>query len=276
MRWLGAVLLIGRLLAEQVPVVTDTKVVDNWEVKGKGREVLRKINGRWWSQDNREVSPPGKGGFFWSLDSKPGTCQFYHHRPLQLERAESLRLWMSPQDVEATLGPPNRTLGNTFWFYYAANGVKVSVRFMGEGVLGEANYEVVGQKSSPVASVERDLGGRNIYKLLQERATQTHARVNRSNVLATGRGRTNDIVLGSVPSAPDPLPAAQRKAVPAEALAAIAPGSTRGEVLTKLGEPRSRYAITDDEGTRESFTYDLDNGEAVVIRLVDGKVTKVR
>jgi hypothetical protein len=43
-----------------------------------------------------------------------------------------------------------------------------------------------------------------------------------------------------------------------------------------LGEPRSRYAITDDEGTRESFTYDLDNGEAVVIRLVDGKVTKVR
>jgi hypothetical protein len=290
MRVLGVVLLIGRLLLAEAPVVTDTKVVNNWEQKRAGQTVLRKINGRWWSQDNREVSPPGKGGGFWTLDSKPGTCQFYHHRPLQLDRAESLRLWMSPQDVEATLGPPNRALGKVFWFYYASNGVKVSVRFMGEGVLGEANYEAIGQKSTPVASVAADLNGRNIYKLLQERASkrfdeqhasQAQARAQAQPIPQTvrsagQRARPNDMVLSSGVQAPDPQPAAPRRAVPADALTAVSPGNTRKELLSRLGEPRSRYAITDDQGTRESYTYDLDTGEVVVIRLVDGKVTKVR
>ena len=55
----------------QGPTVTATKWVDY----GKNRELLRKINGRWWSQDNREVNPPAKGGIFWVLDSKPGASR---------------------------------------------------------------------------------------------------------------------------------------------------------------------------------------------------------
>jgi len=65
-----------QVISAQAPYVTDTKLVN--AENGK-QELLRKINGRWWSQDNREVTPPAEGGFFWVLDSKPGVCQFYHH-----------------------------------------------------------------------------------------------------------------------------------------------------------------------------------------------------
>ncbi len=153
-----AVWLMAAAHAQQV---TDTKLVD----VGKTQELLRKINGRWWSQDNREVYPPSKGGVFWVLDSKPGLVEFYHHRPFQLSRAENLHLWMSQDEVRAALGEPNRIFGrdgNGFWYYYGANGTKVQVRFMSGGVLGEAKYTAVGEKSWPVASVDRDLAGRDI------------------------------------------------------------------------------------------------------------------
>src|SRR5271165_4928723 len=166
-------LALCQVIAAQAPYVTDTKLVN--AEKGK-QELLRKINGRWWSQDNREVTPPPEGGFFWVLDSKPGVCQFYHHRPFQLVRAESLHLWMKKDQVEAALGPPNRTFGtddHAFWSYYASNGTKLVVRFMGDGVLGEATYEPVGGKSKPVASIESELAGRSIYKLLADRAWKT-------------------------------------------------------------------------------------------------------
>jgi hypothetical protein len=73
--------------------------------------------------------------------------------------------------------------------------------------------------------------------------------------------------------AAQPPPA--KRIVSAEAMAAITAGATREDVLSRLGEPSSRYAISDDQGIRESFTYDLSNGVAVVIRLVGGKVTQV-
>jgi hypothetical protein len=72
----------------------------------------------------------------------------------------------------------------------------------------------------------------------------------------------------------DPVP--PKRIVPANAFRTLAVGATRQDVLSHLGEPSSRYAITDDEGSHESFTYDLDNGETVVIRLLGGKVTALR
>jgi len=292
---------ICQALVAQPPHVTDTKLVD----EGKNQQWLRKINGRWWSQDNREVYPPSKGGIFWELDSKPGTVQFFHHRPFQLERAESLRLWMKREEVEAALGPPNRIFGtddHAWWYYYAANGVKVDVRFVDDGVLGEARYHAIGEKSWPVASVERDLNGRDLYKLLQERAgkrseewlakKREENRIDqaaRSESLRRGvrqssssyrpRGAQPSMVAVEsvpVPRAAEPEVQAKRRIVPAEALAAVTLGTTREDLLIRLGEPSARFAITGDEGVRESFTYDLDSGETVVIRLVDGRVVKVR
>lgn len=280
-----SVLLCPLVLAQ---VVTDTKWVENWEEKGTPREELRKINGRWWTQDNREVQPPGQGGGFWTVDSRPGTCQFFHHRPVQLARAESLHLFMSREEVEAVLGKPNRTMGDDrgqgwhgFWWYYAADGTKLSVRFMGQDGLGEAKYEYLHEKSQPVASVASDLGGRDLYKLMADLAwkrNQEQQAIKMSEFRAAhgGRGTHPSIVTTDpVPVAPaDPAP--PKRIVSAEALAAIAVGATREDVLSRLGEPSSRFAITDDDGTRESFTYDLDSGATVEIRLLGGKVTKLR
>ncbi|MDP8982733.1 MAG: hypothetical protein M3O35_19320 [Acidobacteriota bacterium] len=266
------------MAAAQAQQVTDTKLVD----AGKNQQLLRKINGRWWSQDNREVYPPSKGGVFWELDSKPGVVEFYHHRPFQVARAESLHLWMSPDEVKAALGEPNRILGRDghgFWYYYASNGTKVEVRFM-DGGLGEAKYTAVGEKSWPVASIDRELAGRDIYKLLQERAVQK-SDAWLANKQATRREAPlrGSLYRHSQPStvmvdAAEPAAPRKKTIVSSEAVAAVMHGATREDVLSRLGEPSSRFSIAGDEGVRESFTYHLESGDAVVIRLVDGKVVK--
>ena len=191
---------------------------------------------------------------------------------------------MAPQDVEAVLGQPNRTMeknGHGFWWYYAAEGTKLSVRFMGEDGLGEAKYEYLNEKSRPVASVASDLGGRDIYKVMADRAwkkvEQRQAnKMDSFRAAHSGRsGQPSTVSLTSVPvDRADPAP--PKRIASAEAYAGIAVGSTRDEVLARLGEPSSRYAISDDDGTRESFTYDLDSGETVVIHLLGGKIIKVR
>jgi hypothetical protein len=278
LRRAAAILFVCYAAALQAQEVTATKTVENWE-SGKGRTVLRKINGRWWTEDNREVQPPGPGQVFWTPDSRPGTCTFYHHRPPQLARAESLHLFMSRQDVEVVLGQPNRTLGDDrgrgwhgFWCYYAGDGTKLSVRFMGDDGLGEAKYEYLLRTSRPVASVAADLGGRDIYKAMSERATQRDRQAYANKV--SGR-QPRMTTASAVPlSQSDPTPA--KRIVSAEANSKLAVGATRGDVLARLGEPNSRYAITDDDGMRESFTYDLDSGETVVIHLVAGKVTALQ
>lgn len=291
---LGLALPTCAVVRAQPPVVTDTKLVR--AESHKSNELLRKINGRWWSQDNREVSPPAKGGFFWTLDSKPGVVQFFHHHPFQLDRAESLHLWMKPDEVEAALGPPNRIFGpngHAFWYYYAANGTKLSVRFMGDGVLGEAQYEVVGQKSQSVASIERELNGQSIYKLLQARATQKsdqeravkqeqfradHAVGNRraSNVYNPASRTSAHPTMVTVESvaASQPAEPVQKHTISAEALSAIKPGVTRKDVVARLGQPTFGSAISGDEGTRESLTYNLENGDEVVVRLINGIVVQ--
>jgi hypothetical protein len=279
---LCAFLAFCQVISAQAPYVTDTKLVN--AEKGK-QELLRKINGRWWSQDNREVTPPPEGGFFWVLDSKPGVCQFYHHRPFQLSRAESLHLWMKQDEVEAVLGPPNRTFGtdaHAFWSYYAANGTKLVVRFMDDGVLGEATYEPVHGKSWPVASIESELAGRSIYKILAERAgkrsDEEQAKKmeefrNEHQIRPAGSRSSVRPTMVTVEAAPPgPQAPAKKTIVSADALAAVTPGATRQDVLSRLGEPSSRYSIDSGDGVRESFTYDLASGETVVIRLSGGKV----
>jgi hypothetical protein len=297
-------LAISRVSLAQAPHVTETKLVDNWE-SGKGQALLRKINGRWWSPDNREVYPPSKGGVFWELDSKPGVCQFFHHRPFQLDRAESLRLWMRKEEVEAALGQPNRIFGtddHARWYYYASNGIKLDIWFVDDGVLGEAKYTAIGEKSWSVASIERELNGRSIFTLMQERAGKrsqewlakkteenridqaAHSDALRRSIAPGGSISRPGIVqprvvtVDSVDTAPpaEPQPPSKKQIVSAAALAAVVPGATRQDVLSRLGEPAFRSTITGDEGTRESLTYYLDSGEAVVIRLIDGKVVTVR
>ncbi len=172
---LFALLAVGRPALAQVPVIAETKKGEIWESAGPKKQVLRQINGHWWSEDNREVTPPAKDKIFWTLESETGAVQFFHHRPLDLSRTESLHLFMRPKEVGSALGEPNRVVGSdnhATWIYYAADGTKLMVRFMDDGVLGEATYEAAGQTSWPVAGLERELNGRSIDDVLRERANQ--------------------------------------------------------------------------------------------------------
>ena len=169
--WVG---LCGVGLA-QPPVVTEIKKVSNWEQKGQAPQIVRKINERWWSIDDREVSPPTKDRSFWVREGEPGEMTFEHHRPFDPAKEDSLHLFMKPAEVRAILGEPNAICGKepqAIWFYYAADGTKLTLRFLDDGVLAEGSNDTIGRGIWPVASLEKELDGRKIEALLEERATK--------------------------------------------------------------------------------------------------------
>src|SRR5581483_4631909 len=95
--------------------------------------------------------------------------------------------------------------------------------------------------------------------------------------IAPRSAQPNVVTVAAVVEAAPLRPPEPDRVVKAEALASIAAGVTRDEVLTRLGEPASRYGISGgDDGNRESFTYRLDSGDTAIIDLVDGKVTALR
>jgi hypothetical protein len=234
-------------------------------------EALRKINGRWWTQDNREVSPPGKGGMFWIVDSDPGVVEFHHHRPFDLAKAELLHLFESRAAVEATLGEPNRISGHddhAMWRYYAADGTILWIRFMGEDGLGEAEYRPVHGGKHPVESVALELGGRNIFQVMAQRAA---ARTRSAPLHRPPAPRLTTVAPAAFEA---PRPEEQRIVSRAE-LSKIKIGAARSDVIAALGEPSTRSAINGGQELRETLIYHLSGGTPVEIRLVDGKVVKI-
>jgi hypothetical protein len=264
LRTLIAVLALALPDIAQEPVVTATQ----WVAYHRTRILLRQINGRWWTPDNREVSPPGKNGVWWEIDSKLGVCLFHHHRPFDVKRAESLHLWMTPDQVQAMFGQPNREFGprgQGFWYYYGADGTALRVRFM-DGELGQADYDRRGS-TQPVHSIARELGGRSIYKLRAERAAQKVRQARGSHPTLTVVQTTE--ALRPAESEPPPAP------ITAEALAGVKIGAARDDVLRALGKPASRFAITSVDGVSEDFEYQIEDGRKVLIGLLDGKVVRL-
>src|SRR5258706_2955372 len=270
----------------QEPVVTATTWVDDWaDHKGKAR--LRKINERWWTDDNREVYPPGKKGVFWEIDSKKGACTFHHHRPFDLTHSEWLHLWMTPDDVEQMLGEPNREFGprgQGFWYYYGVDGTALRVRFM-SGELGEADFDRRA-KTWPVDSVKEELAGRSIYEVMAERATKKNSNSQRTResqtapvTSASHLGQSSHSQQGSIieisPSATDaapPGPSEPITAITVSALASVKMRMSRDDVLRALGKPSSRFSIAGSDGVTEYLSYQVEDGRKVTIRLLSGKV----
>jgi len=86
-----------------------------------------------------------------------------------------------------------------------------------------------------------------------------------------GAGRQSSSTPSSVPLAratPEPT----RKPVSPEAFATIAAGTTREEVLRKLGEPVGTITIPDDEGFIEIWTYTIADGRSGKVRIEAGAV----
>src|SRR5205823_383756 len=86
---------------------------------------------------------------------------------------------MGPDAVRSLLGDPNETFESIgVWHYYAVDGTALMLRFFGQrgqrNELGEARYERsdYGVSGRPVASVAADLNGRDIFKLLADRASE--------------------------------------------------------------------------------------------------------
>lgn len=278
-------------------------------------ETIRQINGRWWSQDNRQLTQRKDVSWLWTIQNKrvEGVV-FHHHWPVDLSLAESLHLFMSRDAVRALLGDPNETWDrNGFWWYYAANGTALFVRFLGDKAneLGEARYErpEYGVSGRPVASIEKELAGRSIHKIMADRAWQrsspesyeeskrsephpatlppgtaervraaTAARAEARGFTVPRRVQTQVApvtsaapVSGSAERAPEP----PRRRIAANLVEAVKTGMTRAEVVKNLGEPGGYFRITGSDKAVETLTYDLDSGATASIRLEDGKVTRI-
>jgi hypothetical protein len=268
-RFLVAIFAMAGTLSAQTITAVTTVSID-----GKPQRI-RKINGRWWSDENRELSPT-KEGFIWYISSKKGEgWTFHHHRPLHLAKVEQLHLFQDPGSVESLLGQPNFEAGqrspgdSTMWHYYAEDGTAVLLQFI-RNQLAIAKYERkdLGVSGKPVQSVERELAGRNIFKVMADQAT---AELPKHGAAAAARPSSSVTTVRNVSVTPDPP---QRRISP-HLIDSVKPGMTRADVVAALGEPSGGMAIAGGESDYEDMTYLLDPAGEMSVHLEKGKVARV-
>lgn len=241
---------------------------------GRKVENVRKINGRWWSDDNREMFPPATAGGLWIVEPKTPGRVFLHHNPADLERAEFLHLFMTRETVRQIMGDPNETIAKAggapdAYYYYAADGTRVVIRFMENDLLGDAKYESAGgpKDGRMVASVEHDLDGRTIQQVLQEQANlKPAARSDAPHQLLSRKPATETQTVAAI----EPAKALQHP-VSAEDWKKISAGMSRDEVVAQLGAPLS--SMNDAGG--EVLHYTLDAAGEANVTLEAGKVVRV-
>lgn len=140
---LGALVLALPLFAQDGAVVTQTMRIEI----DKQTHTARQINGRWWSEDNRELKRTNvnwlwavSGGNAWQL------VRFDHHRPVDPAKVNQVDRSMGPDQVRAVLGPPNsvfpsdRPAAQQTWDYYGAAGYKLSIHFSSSGGIFTASF----------------------------------------------------------------------------------------------------------------------------------------
>lgn len=253
------------------------------KVRIDGRiQTVRKINGRWWSPDNRQMTPD-KGGFIWWIGSERNRAYtFHHHRPVQLQLAESLHLFISPAAVKDLLGEPNESTkheqGSGSWMYYAENGTALYVQFIRDE-LTEARYErpEYGVKGKQVQSIARELDGRDIFKILADRAWQQHS----PTEYAKFHGQTPPTPPQNIHSRTVTVSdtstqaAAPRKRIASDLADSVKVGMTRADVVQILGEPSGGMHISGGESDTETMTYALDPSGTISLDMEKGKVARI-
>lgn len=114
----------------------------------KRMHTARKINGRWWSEDNRELTRTNVG-WLWNVSGGNAwqLVRFDHHRPLDPSKVSQVNRAMGPDQVRATLGPPNsvfpsdKPAAQQMWDYYGVGGYKLSIHFSSSGGIFNATFE---------------------------------------------------------------------------------------------------------------------------------------
>ncbi len=252
---------------------------------------IRKINGRWWPEDNRKQLTPSKDvSWLWQVTADLGEDTiFYHHRPVSLSKVETLHLFMQPDEVRAVLGGPNQVDERLeFWRYYAENGTALFLRFF-SGELGEARYERpdYGVHGRPVKSIEEEMDGRSIFSIMAHRAGQKSSTATSTTNSATGslaelkrqadalrssRSNSSTVRQETVRLIPREPPA---RRIAKELLDAIKPGMPREDVVRKLGEATGGLHIAGEVKEAEDLHYALEPDGDVTIHLENGKVVRI-
>lgn len=252
-------------------------------------ETVRKINGRWWSEDNRQLKPAKNDEYTWYIGTrKDKGWDFHHHRPVDLSLAEQLHLLMNPTQVRQLLGQPNEDtgrdeLGSMMWMYYAANGTSLLVRFT-KNELSDAQYQndAWGTQPLPVQSVANDMQGRSPFQVMADRAWQRLApesyakshppaappEVPSPELQAAARRASVRTVKVSAPPKPP------KRRIAADLADSVHPGMTRMDVVKTLGNPASDFKIS-GETELETLSYPLDPDGELTIRLENGAVSKI-
>src|SRR5688572_10173681 len=131
------------LLAQNGTVVTQTMQIEI----DKRMHTARKINDRWWSEDNRELSQTNVG-WLWNVSGGNALhlVRFDHHRPVDPSRVNQIDRSMGPDRVRAILGSPNSVFPSDkpaeqqIWNYYGAGGYKLAIHFNSTGIFS-ASFE---------------------------------------------------------------------------------------------------------------------------------------
>ena len=101
---LSLLFVTSLVFAQAGGVVTETMRIEI----DKKMHTARKINGRWWSEDNRELTQTNVG-WLWNVSGGNAwqLVRFDHHRPVDTTRVGQLDRTMGPDQVKAS---PNRNL----------------------------------------------------------------------------------------------------------------------------------------------------------------------
>ncbi len=146
---MGWTILSIVFFALQVPAQTGAVVTETMRIEiDKRTHIARKINGRWWSEDNRELSQTNVG-WLWNISGGNARhlVRFDHHRPLDPAKVDHVDRSMGPDQVTAILGPPNsvfpsdKPAAQQIWNYYGAGGYKLSIHFSSSGGIFNATFE---------------------------------------------------------------------------------------------------------------------------------------
>jgi len=286
------------LLASTLTAQPGATVTERMKIRIDGRvHTARKINGRWWSEDNRELSRTNVG-WLWNISGGNAIhlVRFDHHYPVDPAKGSFLDRSMGPNQVRAILGPPNsvfpsdRPEEQQAWDYYGPNGYKLSIHFSPSGGIFTASFEP-DARSMPkdVPHLAFRFNGKTASESFEERKKQQPAReVPRSMAefreqlkteMAQRRSRRSAIPSSrgvvEIPPAAPPAPAPPSRKVTTQELKSVAIDMPRAGLIALLGEPFSRMAITTDEGTRETLVYQTDAGSTVSIVVFKGKVSQL-
>jgi outer membrane protein assembly factor BamE (lipoprotein component of BamABCDE complex) len=261
-------------------------VTERMSITIDGRQqTARRINGRWWSPDNRELSRTNTS-WLWSISGGNARefVRFDHHYPVDPSKVSLLDRSMGPDQVRRILGEPNsvfpsdRPEQQQMWDYYGRNGYKLSIHFSssGQGIF-TASYEP-DARSMPkdVDHLAFRFNGKTAQESFEE---SKQKRVQRQIPSSTAEWREQlraEVAArrGGVPVEAAPVVAAPAsRPVTAQVIQAVSIGMSRERLIELLGEPISRMGIAGGESSKETLRYRSESGTVLSIVLVEGKVS---